>query len=362
VVTASHLKAYRQFVDGEESDVRLWPDDPRREPPGTAATDHDQAMSDPLGVGRHRHGDSIHAHLEPHPHERGDEASPTVGIVGAGAVGTALGVAISRSGWPVRAVASRDQARRDRFVSLVPGARAFIDAVGVVDEVELVILAVPDDAVAAVVEPLRLYGGQSMIHTSGLLGEDVLEPARAAGSQVGTFHPLVSFTSDVERSVAGLAGATIALEGDDRLVGLLADLAEAFGGLPVRLPAGSKPAYHAAAVLASGGLVALLDAIVALAATAGIDEPGSLAIYGRLLEQTLANARAGGVAQALTGPIVRGDAGTLAAHLATLDRIAPGVLGLYVALARRELAIAEGRRVLTPEQAERVRAALAKVG
>jgi predicted short-subunit dehydrogenase-like oxidoreductase (DUF2520 family) len=343
--------------------VRLWPDDPRREPPAAAGVDDGGEVADrPFGVGRHRHGDSIHAHLEPHPHERGDEASPTVGIVGAGAVGTALGVAISRAGWPVRAVASRDAGRRDRFIRLVSSARAFIDAVGLVDEVELIVLAVPDDVIAEVVEPLRLYSGQAMIHTSGLLGADVLEPARAAGSQVGAFHPLVSFTADVERSVAGLSGATIALEGDDRLVGLLADLAEAIGGLPVRLPAGSKPAYHAAAVLASGGLVALLDAIVALAGTAGIDEPGSLAIYGRLLEQTLANARAGGVSQALTGPIVRGDTGTLAAHLATLQRLAPGAVDLYVALARRELAIAEGRRVLTPVQADRVRAALAKVG
>lgn len=370
--------------------MRLWPDDPRRDPrtasDGTvdaAGATADAATADVVAdalavagaspadsegpsaaetpnVGRHRHGDSIHAHLEPHPHSRGIASSPTVGIVGAGAVGTALGVAISRAGWPVAAVASRDEGRRGRFLGLVPGARAFADPVGVVDEVELVILTVPDDAIAAVVEPLRLYGGQSMVHTSGLLGTEVLEPARAAGSQLGAFHPLASFTADVERSVAGLPGSTIAIEGDDRLVGLLADLAEAIGGLPVRLPPGAKPAYHAAAAVASGGLVALLDAVAILAATAGIDEPGSLAIYGRLVEQTLANARAGGVAQALTGPIVRGDAGTVEAHLRALERAAPGAVELYLALARRELAIAQQRRALTPEQAERVVAALAK--
>ena len=121
---------------------------------------------------------------------------------------------------------------------------------------------------------MRLYGGQTLVHTSGLLGAEVLEPALAAGSQVGAFHPLVSFTADVERSVAAIQGATIALEGDDRLMGLLADLAEAIGGVPVRLPRGAKAAYHAAAVLASGGLVALLDAIAALGAAAGLDEAG----------------------------------------------------------------------------------------
>jgi predicted short-subunit dehydrogenase-like oxidoreductase (DUF2520 family) len=311
-------------------------------------------------VGRHRHGDQIHAHLEPHPHNRGSENAPTVGIVGAGAVGTALGVAIARAGWPVTAVASRDAGRRERFRGLVPGVRAFIEPVAIVDEVEFIIVAVPDDAIPAVVDPLRLYGGQTLVHTSGLLGADALSSALSAGSHVGAFHPLVSFTSDVERSVAGLNGATIALEGDDSIIGLLADLAEAIGGVAVRLPRGSKPAYHAAAVMASGGLVALLDAIVTLGAAAGLDERGALTVYGRLIEQTLANARANGVAAALTGPITRGDAGTVEAHLAALERLAPGVVDMYLAAARRELRIVEERGALSPEQLERVGTALAK--
>jgi predicted short-subunit dehydrogenase-like oxidoreductase (DUF2520 family) len=285
-----------------------------------------------------------------------------VGIIGAGAVGTALGVAISRAGWPVRAVASRDAGRRERFRELVPSAATFMEPAAVLNEVDLAILAVPDDAIPAVVEPLRLFGGQALVHTSGLLGAEVLEPARGAGSHIGAFHPLVSFTSDVERSVRGIAGATIAIEGDDAIVDLLAGLAESLHAVAVRLPGGSKPAYHAAAVMASGGLVALLDAIVALGAVAGLDERGSLAVYGRLIEQTLANARAVGVGAALTGPITRGDAGTLEAHLDVLERLAPAVLDLYLAAARRELRIVEERGVLSPDRLERVTAVLAKVG
>ena len=313
------------------------------------------------GIGGHRQGDQIHADLEPHPHTRGSERAPTVGIVGAGAVGTALGVAIARAGWPVIAVASRDAGRRERFRGLLPGVRTFVEPEAIVDEAELIILAVPDDAILAVVDPLRLYGGQTLVHTSGLLGADALSSALAAGSHVGAFHPLASFTSDVERSVAGLNGATIALEGDDSIIGLLADLAEAIGGVAVRLPPGSKPAYHAAAVMASGGLVALLDAIVKLGAAAGLDERGALNVYGRLIEQTLANARANGVAAALTGPITRGDVGTVEAHLEALERLAPGVVEMYIAAARRELAIAAEGRALSPEQLERLRTALAKV-
>lgn len=343
--------------------MKPWRDDARPGPGHSeAASASARAYSPGSPDGRHRHGDMIHAHLEPHPHGRGTAGAPTVGIVGAGAVGTALGLAISRAGWPVRAVASRDAGRRDRFRSLVPTARAFMEPAAVLDEVELTILAVPDDAIASVIEPLRLYSGQALVHTSGLLGAEVLQPTLAAGSQIGAFHPLVSFTADVERSVAAIKGSTIALEGDDRLMGLLADLAEAMGGLPVRLPKGSKAAYHAAAVLASGGLVALLDAIATLGAAAGLDERGALAVYGRLIEQTLANARSMGVAASLTGPITRGDSGTLEVHLATLSRLAPGVMDLYLAAARREVEMAERRRTLSPEQVERLRRALAKVG
>jgi predicted short-subunit dehydrogenase-like oxidoreductase (DUF2520 family) len=344
------VKAWRDDTDGVAGRSRM-------------ATRQDGTKGHPRHkgeVGRHRHGDVIHAHLEPHPHTRGRQGAPSVGIVGAGAVGSALGLAISRAGWPVVAVASRDAGRRERFAQAVPSARAFMEAPAVVDEAELILLCVPDDAVAAVAESIRLYSGQALVHTCGFLGAEVLEPALAAGSQIGSFHPLVSFTADVERSAAAVRGATIALEGDDRLVGLLADLADALGAVPVRLPAGTKPAYHAAAMLASGGLVALLDAVATLGSVAGLDEQGSLDVYGRLVEQTLDNARASGIDAALTGPITRGDAGTVAAHLAILRRLAPEVEELYVAAARREIRLAEQRGALSGEALERVRAALAK--
>ena len=309
---------------------------------------------DPLGSGRDHDHDA-----EPHQHPHVQSAPgepPVIGIVGAGAVGTALGVALDRAGWRIHAVASRDAARRDRFRSLVPGVRAFADAPPLVEEVELIILAVPDDAIRSVAGGLHMYGGQAMIHTSGLLGADALAGAMAAGTQVGSFHPLVAF-ADLERAVAALRGATIAIDGDDQLVDLLARMAEALGATPVRLAAGAKPAYHAAAVLAAGGFDALLDAIAELGRVAGLDEAGSLAIYGPLIEQTLANARDLGIAAALTGPATRRDGGTIRAHLAALEAAAPDVARLYRTLAEREIAIAERRGALTPEGALELRSA-----
>ncbi|HEY3524032.1 MAG TPA: DUF2520 domain-containing protein [Candidatus Limnocylindrales bacterium] len=324
------------------------------EPPGRPARDEtlDELRAagvelDPPGRPQDDHG---------HDHPPGE--LPAIGIVGAGPVGTALGAAFARGGWPVTAVASRDARRRERFRSFVPGARAFVEPAAILDEAQLIVLAVPDDAIPSLAGRLRLYSGQALVHTSGALGPEVLEPAMAAGTQAGTFHPLVAF-AEVERALDALPGSTIAIEADPQLGSLLAGLAESIGAVPVRLAPGSKAAYHAGAVLAAGGLVALLDAIVRLGAVAGLDEASSLALYGRLAEQTLENARMLGVAAALTGPIVRGDVGTLRLHLAALAAHAPDVLPLYRAAAERELRIAIERGTIDADRADAVRRALA---
>ena len=227
------------------------------------------------------------------------------------------------------------------------------------DSCHLAILAVPDDALAEVAGSVRLYSGQALVHTSGLHGAEILAPAMAAGTSAGSFHPLVAF-ADIDRALAALRGATIAIEGDDAIQDLLAEMAESIGGIPVRLAPGSKPAYHAAAVLAAGGLVALLDAVAAVAREVGLDEAGALAIYGPLTAQALANVRALGIGLALTGPAVRGDAGTIARHLEAIEAAAPGVLEVYRALVRRQVEIAADHRGLDRALADSLRARLAE--
>lgn len=334
-------------------------DDPERDRAETEAALAEAGIDlDPVPPGHHRHGDDVHpdGHAHPHRHAAPGER-PTTGIIGGGAVGTALGSALVRSGWPVHAVASRDPERRARFAAALDGARAFAEPQALIEEVELIIVAIPDDAIPELAARVRMYSGQAMVHTSGALGAEVLEPAMAAGTQIGAFHPLVAF-ADPERAIAALHGATVAIEGDDQLAALLAEMAESIGATPVRLAPGSKAAYHAAAVLAAGGFIALLDAIAELGRVAGLDEAGSLAIYGPLIEGTLGNARALGIRAALTGPMTRGDVGTLRAHLAALEDHAPGVLDLYVAAAAREIDLASERGALAPETAATMRAAL----
>ena len=284
----------------------------------------------------------------PHDHEASG-GRPRVAFVGAGHVGTALAVAFARAGWPVSAVASRDEARRAEFTVRVPGSHAFADAGAVLESADVIFLTVPDDALAGLAVELQLYSGQALVHTSGAAAASVLQPAMAAGTLLGSFHPLVAF-ADLERALAALPGATIALEGDEQLLPLLADLAESIGARPVRLPAGTKTAYHAAASMAAGGLIALLAGIARVAAETGFDEPTALSIYLPLARQAMANAESLGVGAALTGPVLRGDAGTLADHLAFIRRHAPEVLPLYVELSRGELEIARQRGSLDDRQ------------
>lgn len=287
-----------------------------------------------------------------------DDGRPRLAFVGGGRVAGALAVAFARAGWRVTAVASRDEARRARFAGLVPGVRAFAEPQAVLDDADLVFLTVPDDAIAGVAASLHLYSGQALVHTSGALPAAVLAPAMAAGTSAGGFHPLVAF-ADHEQALADLAGSTVAVEGDAALLPLLAELAESIGARPVTLPEGGKTAYHAAAMMAAGGLVGLLDAIASVARVAGLDERTAVSVYAPLARQALANAERMGIDGALTGPLLRGDIGTLRSHLEALAEHAPGALPLYVEVARREVAIARRRGELAEDRAADIEQLLA---
>jgi predicted short-subunit dehydrogenase-like oxidoreductase (DUF2520 family) len=143
----------------------------------------------------------------------------------------------------------------------------------------------------------------------------------------------------------------VALEGDESLLPLLAELAESIGARPVLLPEGGKAAYHAAAMMAAGGMVGLLDAIARVAALAGLDEKTAVAVYAPLARQAMANSEWLGIDAALTGPLLRGDVGTVRGHLEVLSEHVPDAIPLYVEVARRELAIARRRGDLDAQRA-----------
>jgi predicted short-subunit dehydrogenase-like oxidoreductase (DUF2520 family) len=172
----------------------------------------------------------------------------------------------------------------------------------------------------------------------------VLAGVRAAGGWQGSLHPLQAF-ADVETALATLPNSFFFLEGDDEAVDVLRSLVISLEGRPVRIDSASKVLYHAAATAASNYLVTLLDYATGLMVKAGVPPDVALPALLPLVQGTVRNLDAVGLPDALTGPIARGDVGTVRAHLDALRRAPGDLVRVYVALARKtvEVALRKGR-------------------
>jgi predicted short-subunit dehydrogenase-like oxidoreductase (DUF2520 family) len=262
-----------------------------------------------------------------HPAELG------VGVVGAGRVGTALAAALRRSGHRIVAVSAVSAASLDRVAAILPGTpvRSPQDVVASAD---LVLLTVPDDALAGLVSGLAATGselaGRLVMHASGRHGLAVLEPATRRGALPLALHPVMTFTGrpdDVDR----LAGVSFGVTTPEQLRPVAEVLVMEMGGEPVFIAEEDRDLYHAALAGAANHLVTQVVQAADLLSAAGVAQPSRM--LGPLLGAALDNALRLGDA-ALTGPVARGDAETVARHLAALRAAAPEALPAYLALAR----------------------------
>ncbi|HEX8001892.1 MAG TPA: DUF2520 domain-containing protein [Mycobacteriales bacterium] len=282
----------------------------------------------------------------------------SVGVVGVGRVGSALAVALSRAGHPVVAVSGVSDASRRRAADRLPSADV-LPADDVVRAADLVLLTVPDDALEAVVQGLADVGafrrGQFVVHTSGRHGLDVLGPATRAGALPLALHPVMTFAGGAE-DAERLGGTSFGVTAPEELRAVGETLVVEMGGEPVFVPEEARVLYHAALAWGSNYLTTLVTTAADLLRAAGAERPELL--LAPLLGASLDNALRRGDA-ALTGPVSRGDAGTVTAHLAALRASAPEVVPAYVALARltADRALRDGR--LDPLRAEALLDALA---
>lgn len=286
-----------------------------------------------------------------------------IAIVGAGVIGTSLGLLLQRAGHVVVALASRTKRRAQAAAALLGGVEVVADPALAAMGADVVLLAVPDREIAALGERIAQGGalrrGAVVAHLAGGLPAAVLDPVRAAGAYPGSMHPLQSF-ANVDTAVRMLPGTAFAVEGDPRATEVLVTLARDVGGKPLHVASGQKAAYHAGAVLASNFVVALLDGAVELLVRAGVPREEALPALLPLLSGTAQNLAQVGLPDALTGPIARGDVGTVRGHLAALAAGSATLLPAYVALAQRTVEVALRKGTLAPSEASALRALLAE--
>jgi predicted short-subunit dehydrogenase-like oxidoreductase (DUF2520 family) len=261
---------------------------------------------------------------------------PSIAIIGAGKVGTAVGVLASRAGYRVAAVAGRDHRRTEQAASRIGAGVPALSPCEAADRADLVLLTVSDDAIEAACRELvsarALARGNVVAHCSGALSSECLDPARReCGCHVASFHPLQSFPT-VEAALASLPGSYCFDEGDEAALEAVEELGTAIGAHCVRIETRHKVLYHAAAVMACNYLTGLLDAALSLATGARIERETAWQALEPLIRATLANISKLGTEAALTGPIARGDVRTVIAHLAALDERGGELSGLYRAL------------------------------
>ncbi|MGW7457721.1 Rossmann-like and DUF2520 domain-containing protein [Streptomyces sp. NPDC054797] len=274
-----------------------------------------------------------------------------VGVVGAGRVGPALARALQQAGHRPVAVSGVSDASVRRAARMLPDV-PLVPPAQVLELADLVLLTVPDDALPSLVEGLAETGairpGQLLVHTSGRYGTAVLDPARRAGGLPLALHPAMTFTG-TEVDVQRLAGCSFGVTAPEELRLAAEALVIEMGGEPEWIAEESRPLYHAALALGANHLVTLVAQSMELLHKAGVEHPDRM--LGPLLGAALDNALRSGDG-ALTGPVARGDAGTVAAHVSELRRHAPGTVAGYLAMARTTADRALAHGLLKPELAE----------
>lgn len=267
-----------------------------------------------------------------------------IGFIGCGTVGTALACSLNQYGYTVRAVSSLRHESDKILAASIPGCRPFLDNQQVADNADMVFITTPDDVVPAIAGSIRWKPGQFVLHCSGADSSEILKPAADWGAYIGVFHPLQTFAYKDNRSDK-LAGITFAIEAQKPLLDELVKMVALMESNYVIIKPSDKVLYHASAVIASNYLVTLAYLSGTLWQHFGKSMPDAMQALLPLIKGTVANIESKGFPDCLSGPIARGDAGTVKKHLQTLKRDAPAMEAVYreLGLNTIPIALAKGR-------------------
>jgi predicted short-subunit dehydrogenase-like oxidoreductase (DUF2520 family) len=280
-------------------------------------------------------------------------------IIGAGMVGTAIGFLLKEAGHEITAIADPSAAHLKRAKSYT-GAAGFRDPVQAAGLAECLLITTPDDRIGSVCG--QIAGGSSLkgknvFHMSGAGGIDLLESAARAGATVASIHPLQSFSS-IDSAIQNIPGSYFGVTASAGLKKLSADIVRDLQGIPIYITPSQKPLYHAAACIASNYLVSLMSVVESVYLSIGFSEKDARKAYRPLVYGSLKNIEKQGCPKALTGPIARGDAGTVQKHIKAMARHLPEYSSLYADLGVITVKLARQKGTLSASQAKKIMALL----
>jgi predicted short-subunit dehydrogenase-like oxidoreductase (DUF2520 family) len=282
-------------------------------------------------------------------------------VVGAGRVGAVLGAALRRAGHEVLAVSAVSDLSRLRAEALLPGI-PIRPIPEVAQDADLVLLAVPDDAlpglVAGLVEAGVIHAGQFVAHPSGRYGIDVLEPVRSVGALPLAIHPVMTFTG-TSVDLARLEDCPFGVTAPEPVRPVAEALVVEMGGDPVWVPEEARALYHAGIAFGANFLMTVVLQSLDLLKDAGMAEPQRL--MAPMLSASLDNALRHGDTS-LTGPVARGDAATVAEHLRRVREVSPVAGDAYRSLARLTADRALGAGLIDIDAASRLLEVLSDIG
>jgi len=280
-----------------------------------------------------------------------------VGFIGAGTVGTALAMRFSGKGYHIVAVSDLNHDSAKNAAQAISGCQALNNNQAVADIADLVFITTPDDNIAPVASEIQWHAGQSVVHCSGADSTEALKPAEELGADTGVFHPLQTFAS-VQQAIANISGSTFAIEAGEPLLNTLKDMANTLDGNWIEVKAEDKVIYHAAAVIACNYLVTMVKLATDLWQTFAIPPQQATQALLPLLRGTIHNIETVGIPQCLTGPIARGDTGTVKKHLDALQKTAPDILATYRELGRQTIPVALAKGRISQQQAQELQTIL----
>lgn len=278
-----------------------------------------------------------------------------IAIIGLGMVGTAIGHLLSKSGHEIVAIYDKSSAAMKRAIPYT-GGKIFRNPKKAVIEADCILITTPDDFIAEACEKIadsKLIKNKFVFHMSGAGNLDLLKSAETAGAFTAVIHPLQSFSS-IDTAITNIPGSVFGITATEKAKKNALVIVRDLNGIPIFITAAQKPLYHAAACFASNYLVSLLNIVETIYESIGISNENARKAYLPLIYGTLRNIEQKGLIQALTGPIARGDEGTIKKHIVSINKTQPQYLSLYSILGLIATDIAQKKGTLSLKKAKNI--------